>query len=41
MAKWIMDDAVRFITAHQLKDKKAWQAYIDVFHLRADSKDLK
>lgn len=35
----IMDDAVRFVMAHQLKDRKTWKLYIDVFNSREDSAD--
>ena len=38
-AKGIMDDAVRFVIAHQLKDRKTWKLYIDVFTSRVDSAD--
>lgn len=39
--KGIMDDYVWFVNNHQLKDKKAWQDYIDVFVSRVDAKDEK
>ena len=35
----IMNDAVRFVMAHQLKDRKTWKLYIDVFNSREDSAD--
>ena len=35
----IMDDAVRFVMAHQLKDRKTWKLYINVFNSREDSAD--
>lgn len=38
-AKGIMDDAVRFVIDHQLKDRKTWKLYIDVFSSRVDSAD--
>ena len=38
-AKGIMDDAVRFVIDHQLKDRKTWKLYIDVFTSRVDSAD--
>lgn len=38
-AKGIMDDAVRFVIDHQLKDRKTWKLYIDVFNSRVDSAD--
>ena len=38
-AKGIMDDAVRFVIDHQLKDRKTWKLYIDVFTSRVDSTD--
>ncbi len=36
----IMDEAVHFVIANQLKDKKTWRAYIDVFTTRDDSDEL-
>lgn len=36
-----MDKAVWFVVDNQLKDKKAWKAYIDVFSTREDIKDEK
>ena len=38
-AKGIMDDAVRFVVDHQLKDRKTWKLYIEVFTSRVDSAD--
>ena len=38
-AKGIMDDAVRFVIDHQLKDRKTWKLYIEVFTSRVDSAD--
>ena len=38
-AQGIMDDAVRFVIDHQLKDRKTWKLYIDVFTSRVDSAD--
>lgn len=38
-ANGIMDDAVRFVIDHQLKDRKTWQLYIEVFTTRVDSAD--
>lgn len=38
-AKGIMDDAVRFVIDHQLKDRKTWKLYIEVFSTRVDSAD--
>ena len=38
-AKGIMDDAVRFVIDHQLKDRETWKLYIDVFTSREDSVD--
>ena len=38
-AKGIMDDAVRFVIDQQLKDRKTWKLYIDVFSSREDSAD--
>jgi hypothetical protein len=35
-AKGIMDDAVRFVIDHQLKDRKTWKLYIEVFTTRVD-----
>ncbi len=35
----IMDDAVRFVIDHQLKDRETWKLYIDVFDSREDSVD--
>lgn len=35
----IMDDAVRFVMDNQLKNKKTWDAYIDVFFDHEDGKD--
>lgn len=37
--KGIMDKAVWFVINNQLKDKSAWEAYINVFATREDSKD--
>lgn len=37
--KGIMDKAVWFVINNQLKDKSAWEAYINVFSTREDSKD--
>lgn len=39
--KGIMDQAVWFVVNHQLKDKSAWEAYIDVFSTREDVTDEK
>ena len=36
-----MDCAVRFVIDNQLKDKKIWRLYIDVFRSRIDSQDGK
>ncbi|MBQ2986412.1 MAG: glycoside hydrolase family 127 protein [Tyzzerella sp.] len=36
----IMDKAVDFVIANQLKDKKTWRTYIDVFTTRDDSEEL-
>lgn len=36
----IMNEAVYFVMDKQLKDKKMWRAYIDVFTNHDDSKDL-
>ena len=36
----IMDRAVDFVIANQLKDKKTWRTYIDVFATRDDSEEL-
>lgn len=35
----IMDKAVWFVVGNQLKDKKAWEAYIDVFSSHEDAED--
>lgn len=35
----IMDEYVWFVVNHQLKDKKTWQNYIDVFATHADVED--
>lgn len=35
----IMDNAVRFVIDHQLKDRQTWKLYIDVFTSREDSAD--
>lgn len=35
----IMDDAVRFVIEHQLKERETWKLYIDVFTSREDSAD--
>lgn len=35
----IMDRAVRFVIDHQLKDRKTWKLYIDVFKTHDDSAD--
>lgn len=37
--KGIMDMTVWFVINNQLKDKSAWEAYIDVFITREDTKD--
>jgi len=37
----IMDQAVWFVINNQLKDKSAWEAYIDVFSTREDVTDEK
>ena len=36
----IMDKAVDFVVTNQLKDKKVWKTYIDVFITRDDSEEL-
>ncbi len=36
----IMDKAVDFVIANQLKDKKTWRTYIDVFTTHDDSEEL-
>lgn len=36
----IMDKAVDFVITNQLKDKKVWKTYIDVFVTRDDSEEL-
>ncbi len=36
----IMDKAVDFVITNQLKDKKTWRTYIDVFTTRDDSEEL-
>lgn len=36
----IMDDAVKFVIANQLKSKKTWRTYIDVFTTHDDSEEL-
>lgn len=36
----IMDKAVRFVTDNQLKNKKIWREFINVFLTHEDSKDL-
>ncbi len=35
----IMDNAVRFVIDHQLRDRQTWKLYIDVFTSREDSAD--
>lgn len=39
MTDGIMDNAVRFVMDNQLKDKKTWEAYIDVFVDHEDGAD--
>ena len=38
--KGIMNDTVQFVMDKQLKDKKTWRTYIDVFATRDDSEEL-